>query len=124
MHSSRSGTAPRRRRRKPKDFALALGNETVLDRWGGVPMPPEQWRAFLGWSAFRPDLSFPLRDADSGAAVGMLLTYSWDADTAATGGFDRASVEVDADSPEGANGLYERAGFTVARTEVRCTLAP
>ncbi|QKW30356.1 GNAT family N-acetyltransferase [Streptomyces seoulensis] len=66
------------------DF-LALGNETVLDRWGGVPMPPEQWRAFLGWSAFRPDLSFLLRDADSGAAVGMLLTCSWDADTAATG---------------------------------------
>ncbi len=84
----------------------------------------------------------------------MLLTYSWDADTEATGvrdahfmtigtrrayrkrgvasalishalrsaqddGFDRASIEVDADSPTGANGLYERAGFTVTRTEVR-----
>ncbi|MFQ6145787.1 GNAT family N-acetyltransferase [Streptomyces seoulensis] len=131
----------------------------MLDRWGGVPMPPEQWRAFLGWTAFRPDLSFLLRNADSGAVVGMLLTYSWDADTAATGvrdahllrigtrrawrrrgvadalighalrsardaGVDRASIEVDADTPEGVNGLYERAGFTVARTEVRYTLTP
>lgn len=136
---------------------FAVSNEAALDRWGGVPAPLEQWRAFLGWPAFRPDLSFLLRDADSGAAAGMLLTYSWDADTEATGvrdahlmrigtcradrkrgvasalishalrsardaGFDRASIEVDADSPTGSNGLYERAGFSVARTEVRYTL--
>ncbi|MFE5604720.1 GNAT family N-acetyltransferase [Streptomyces coelicoflavus] len=138
---------------------FAVSNEAVRDRWGGVPMPLEQWRAFLGWSAFRPDLSFLLRDAADGAAAGVLLAYSWDADTAATGvrdahllrigtrrafrrrgvagalighalraarsaGFDRASVEVDADSPQGSNGLYERAGFTVARAEVRYTLTP
>ncbi|MBN6037597.1 GNAT family N-acetyltransferase [Amycolatopsis sp. 195334CR] len=136
---------------------FAVGNESVLDRWGGVPMPREQWRAFLGWPAFRPDLSFLLRDVGSGTAAGMVLTYSWDADTAATGvrdahlmrigtrrayrqrgvasalisralcsardaGFDRASIEVDAGSPTGSSGLYERAGFSVARTEVRYTL--
>ncbi|MFD0431575.1 GNAT family N-acetyltransferase [Streptomyces zhihengii] len=37
-------------------------------------------------------------------------------------GFDRASIEVDTDGPTGPHGLYERAGFTVARTEVRYTL--
>ncbi|MFF3559446.1 GNAT family N-acetyltransferase [Streptomyces sp. NPDC002574] len=135
----------------------AVGNEAFLDRRGGVPMPLEQWRGLLGWQAFRADLSFLLRDADSGAAVGMLLTFFWDADTEATGvrdahfmrigtcrayrkrgvagalishalrsaqdnGFDRASLEVDADSLTGANGLYERAGFTVVRTEVGYTL--
>ncbi|MGV9286073.1 GNAT family N-acetyltransferase [Streptomyces sp. NPDC003719] len=135
----------------------AVGNESFLDRRGGVPTPPEQWRGLLGWQAFRPGLSFLLREADSGAAVGMLLTFSWDADTEATGvrdahflrvgtrrayrrrgvagalishalrraqdeGFDRASIEVDADSLTGADGLYERAGFTVARTEVGYTL--
>ncbi|MFD3453882.1 GNAT family N-acetyltransferase [Streptomyces sp. NPDC058691] len=136
---------------------LAVRNEAFLDRWAGAPTPEEQWRASLGWPAFRPGLSFLLRDADSGTAVGMLLTFSWDADTEATGvrdahvmtlatrrahrkrgvagalihhalrsaqddGFERASIEVDADSPTGGNGLYERAGFTVARTEVRYTL--
>ncbi|MFF4650729.1 GNAT family N-acetyltransferase [Streptomyces sp. NPDC001380] len=136
---------------------FAVSNEAVLDRWGGVSVPLEQWRAFVGWPAFRPDLSFLLRDVDSGAAAGMLLTCSWGADTAATGvrdahftrigtrradrkrgvasalishalrsardaGFDRASIEVDADSPTASNGLYQRAGFSVARTEVRYTL--
>jgi mycothiol synthase len=136
---------------------FAVNNEAFLDRRGRVPIPLEQWRGLLGWQAFCPDLSFLLRDADSDAAIGMLLTFSWDADTEATGvrdahfmrigtcradrkrgvasalishalrsaqddGFDRASLEVDADSLTGANGLYERAGFTVARTEVSYTL--
>ncbi|MFF6806779.1 GNAT family N-acetyltransferase [Streptomyces sp. NPDC012616] len=136
---------------------LAVGNEAFLERRGGVPMPPEQWRGLLGWQAFRPGLSFLLRDAGSGAAAGMLLTFSWDADTEATrvrdahfmrigtrsayrrrgvagalishalrsaqdDGYDRASLDVDADGLTGANGLYERAGFTVARTEVSYTL--
>lgn len=138
------------------DF-LAVGDEAALDRWGGAPTPPQQWRALLGWQAFRPDLSFLLRAADGGEAAAMLLTYSWEADTEATGlrdahlmrigtrrahrgrgaagalishalraardaGFDRASIEVDTDGPTGPHGLYERAGFTVARTEVRYTL--
>ncbi|MEU1621626.1 GNAT family N-acetyltransferase [Streptomyces sp. NPDC005722] len=133
---------------------LAIRNEAFLDRWGGSPASEEQWRASLGWPAFRPGLSFLLRDADSGTAAGMLLTFSWDADTEATGvrdahvmtlatrrayrkrgvasalirhalrsaqadGFDRASIEVDSDSPTGGQSLYERAGFTAARTEVR-----
>jgi ribosomal protein S18 acetylase RimI-like enzyme len=55
------------------------------DHWDGAPVALEQWRAFLGWSAFRPELSFLLRDVDSGTGAGMLLAFSWDADTAATG---------------------------------------
>ncbi|SEM58977.1 GNAT family N-acetyltransferase [Streptacidiphilus jiangxiensis] len=140
------------------DF-FAVWSDAVLDRWGGVPPQLEQWRAFLGWSAFCPDLSFLLRDVDSGTAAGMLLTFSWDADTAATGvrdanvqrigtrrayrrrgvasaligqvlrvardaGFDGVNIEVDADSPSGSNGLYERAGFTMDRAEVRYSLNP
>ncbi|MEU6344715.1 GNAT family N-acetyltransferase [Streptomyces sp. NPDC046977] len=138
------------------DF-LAVRNDAYLDRWAAIPTSEDQWRASLGWRAFRPGISFLLRDADNGTAVGMLLTFSWDADTEATGvrdahimtlatrrayrkrgvagalvrhalrsaqdeGFDRASIEVDADSPAGGHRLYERAGFTVARTEVRYTL--
>ncbi|MQY10981.1 Mycothiol acetyltransferase [Streptomyces sp. RB5] len=136
---------------------FAVSNEAYLERRGGVPMPLEQWRGLLGWQAFRPDLSFLMREAHGGEPVGVLLTFSWDADTKATGirdahflrigtrpacrrrgvagalighavshardqGYDRASLEVAADSRAGANGLYERAGFTVARTEVSYTL--
>ncbi|MFF4649034.1 GNAT family N-acetyltransferase [Streptomyces sp. NPDC001380] len=136
---------------------LAVRNEALLDRCAGVPAPEEHWRPLLGWPAFRPGLSFLLRDADSGTAASTLLTFSWDADTEATGardahvialatrrsyrkrgvagalihhalrsarnnGFDQASIEMDADNPTGGNSLYERAGFTVARTEVRYTL--
>lgn len=34
-------------------------------------------------------------------------------------GYDQASLTVDSASPTGANGLYERAGFTVTGTHVR-----
>lgn len=64
---------------------FAATNEAALERQGGVPLPLEQWRGYLGWQAFRPDLSFLARDAHSGEAVGLLLAFSWDADTAATG---------------------------------------
>jgi ribosomal protein S18 acetylase RimI-like enzyme len=148
------------------DF-FAVSNEAFLESRGGVPQPLEKWRGLLGWQAFRPGLSFLLRETGgdtsdtgtgTGTAAGMLLAFSWDADTEATGvrdlqfmhigtrpghrgrgvasallshalraardaGFDRASLDVDTDS-RGAAGLYERAGFTVARTEVVHTLTP
>ncbi|QNP66740.1 GNAT family N-acetyltransferase [Streptomyces genisteinicus] len=64
---------------------LAVRNESYADRWAGVPMPSEQWRALLGWPAFRPAHSFLARDTGSGAAAGVLLTFSWDADARAAG---------------------------------------
>ncbi|MEU3552834.1 GNAT family N-acetyltransferase [Streptomyces fragilis] len=138
------------------DFHLT-SDEAFLESRGGVPMPPERWRELLGWQAFRPDLSFLLREDGSGAAAGMVLVFSWDADTEATGvrdaqilrigtrpghrgrgvasallghalraaqdaGFDRVSLDVDAEELPRAHGLFERAGFTVARTEVVHTL--
>jgi mycothiol synthase len=42
--------------------------------------------------------------------------------TAKAAGYDRTSLTVDSASPTGANGLYERAGFTVASTHVRYTV--
>ncbi|MET8575948.1 GNAT family N-acetyltransferase [Streptomyces sp. NPDC005012] len=145
------------------DF-FAVSNEAFLQRRGGVPQSLEQWRGLLGWQAFRPALSFLLRGTGGdtgigiGTGVGMLLAFSWDADTEATGvrdlhlmrvgtrpacrrrgvasallshalraardaGFDRVSLDVDTDSRE-AVGLFERVGFTVARTEVVYTLTP
>ncbi|MER5479129.1 GNAT family N-acetyltransferase [Streptomyces sp. NPDC002734] len=138
------------------DFSLANDEAFLESRGGGVPMPPERWRELLGWQAFRPDLSFLLRDP-AGAAAGMLLVFSWDADTEATGvrdaqvlrigtrpghrgrgvasallghalraardaGFDRVSLDAEADAPAAANALFARVGFTVARTEVVHTL--
>jgi len=135
-----------------------VGNEAYLERRGGVPMPLEQWRGYIAWQAFRPDLSFLLRDTRGGEAVGMVLAFSWDADTRATGvrdvqlqrigvrpgyrrrgaasalightlraaearGLDRASVEVDDDGLSRPGGLFGRAGFSVARTEVGYTLS-
>ncbi|WP_448317500.1 GNAT family N-acetyltransferase [Streptomyces sp. CO7] len=66
------------------DFSLANDEAFLESRGGGVPMPAKRWRELLGWQAFRPDLSFLLRDS-TGAAAGMLLVFSWDADTEATG---------------------------------------
>lgn len=63
----------------------AVSDETAADRWGGTPTSPEQWRALLGWGAFRPELSFLLREAGGGTVAAILLTFSWDADTEATG---------------------------------------
>jgi len=60
--------------------------------------------------------SLPLEDRVLPVTAGHALRRAQDE------GFDRASIEVDADSLTGADGLYERAGFTVARTEVGYTL--
>lgn len=133
------------------DFSL-VNDEAFSTSPCRAPMPPERWRELLGWQAFRPDLSFLLRDS-GGIAAGMLLVFSWEADTEATGvrdaqvlrigtrpghrgrgvasallahalraarnaGFDRVGLDVDDDELTLAGGLFEHAGFTVARTEV------
>ncbi|MDT7796866.1 MAG: mycothiol synthase [Actinomycetota bacterium] len=59
-------------------------NAAFADHWGAVPMPADMWRNKITNQTFRPDVSFLLRDA-TGAPTGMLVTMSWDADTAATG---------------------------------------
>ena len=91
------------------DEFLAVRNEAFLDHWGAVSMPAEQWHStMVGWQSFRPDLSFLLRDSDTGAAAGMLLTHSWDADTEATGIRDAHFMLI------GTRGAYRKRGVASA----------
>ncbi|MGW5717904.1 GNAT family N-acetyltransferase [Amycolatopsis sp. NPDC003865] len=59
-------------------------NAAFADYWGAAPMPADQWRNKIVNQTFRPAVSFLHRDA-AGVPVGLLVTMSWDADTAATG---------------------------------------
>ncbi|MEU3625199.1 GNAT family N-acetyltransferase [Amycolatopsis coloradensis] len=60
-------------------------NESYRDYWAAVPMPVDLWKNKITNQTFRPEVSFLLRDVVNGAPVGMLVTMSWEADTAATG---------------------------------------
>ncbi|MEU9690628.1 GNAT family N-acetyltransferase [Amycolatopsis japonica] len=68
--------------RNDEDFR-AVRNAAYRDYWGAVPMPAELWRNKITNQTFQPETSFLLREA--GAAVGMLVTMWWEADTEATG---------------------------------------
>lgn len=68
--------------RNDEDFR-AVRNAAYRDYWGAVPMPVELWRNKITNQTFQPETSFLLREA--GAAVGMLVTMWWEADTEATG---------------------------------------
>ncbi|MEU7785791.1 GNAT family N-acetyltransferase [Amycolatopsis sp. NPDC049159] len=65
-----------------EDFR-SVRNEAYRDFWGAAPMPVDQWRNKIVNQTFRPEISFLARHA--GVAVGVLVTMSWEADTAATG---------------------------------------
>ncbi|WP_370965395.1 GNAT family N-acetyltransferase [Amycolatopsis sp. cg9] len=65
-----------------EDFR-SVRNEAYRDFWGAAPMPADQWRNKIVNQTFLPEVSFLARDA--GTAVGVLVTMSWEADTAATG---------------------------------------
>ncbi len=65
-----------------EDFR-SVRNEAYRDLWGAAPMPVDQWRNKIVNQTFRPEISFLARHA--GVAVGVLVTMSWEADTAATG---------------------------------------
>ncbi|RSM63576.1 GNAT family N-acetyltransferase [Amycolatopsis sp. WAC 01376] len=60
-------------------------NEAYRDYWGAAPMPADLWRNKITNQTFQPETSFLLRDDATGAAVGMLVTLWWEADTEATG---------------------------------------
>ncbi|MEU6345008.1 GNAT family N-acetyltransferase [Streptomyces sp. NPDC046977] len=62
-----------------------IRNEAFKDHWGSVPVPVDAWKNKITNHSFRPEVSFLLRDVATGAPAGMLVTMSWDADTAATG---------------------------------------
>jgi mycothiol synthase len=63
-------------------------NEAFGDHWGSSPSTPQSWAHWsVGQRAFRPALSYLMLDDLAGAnpVVGYLLSYEYDADTAATG---------------------------------------
>jgi len=55
------------------------------DALGKSQLSAEEWRVWATNVNFRPELSFLLRDSDTGTAAGVLLVVSWEAATAATG---------------------------------------
>ncbi|SLL99093.1 MULTISPECIES: GNAT family N-acetyltransferase [unclassified Actinoplanes] len=58
------------------DAAQALGRS---------PLSAEEWKVWAVNANFRPELSFLLRDVETGTAAGIVLIVSWEAETAATG---------------------------------------
>ncbi|GAA4523210.1 GNAT family N-acetyltransferase [Amycolatopsis samaneae] len=70
--------------RNDEEFRLTR-NESFIDHWGAVPMPVDLWKNKITNQTFRPEVSFLLRQVTTGAPVGVLVTMSWEADTAATG---------------------------------------
>ncbi|MFC1408771.1 GNAT family N-acetyltransferase [Streptacidiphilus sp. N1-12] len=64
---------------------LMIRNESFKDHWGSEPIPLDAWKNRITNQSFQPGVSFLLRDAVNGAPAGMLVTMSWEADTAATG---------------------------------------
>ncbi|SNY48121.1 GNAT family N-acetyltransferase [Paractinoplanes atraurantiacus] len=67
-----------------EEFRL-IRNEAFSEDRLRAPMTMESWKSKITNQTFRPTVSFLLRDVASGVPAGMLVTMSWDADTAATG---------------------------------------
>ncbi|XVU23826.1 GNAT family N-acetyltransferase [Actinoplanes sp. CA-054009] len=67
-----------------EDFRL-IRNEAFKHEKLLAPMTVDSWKSKITNQTFRPTVSFLLRDEATGAPAGMLVTMSWDADTAATG---------------------------------------
>ncbi|MFI5931924.1 GNAT family N-acetyltransferase [Actinoplanes sp. NPDC051494] len=67
-----------------EEFRL-IRNEAFKDDPLRAPMPVDSWKSKITNQTFRPTVSFLLRDGADGTPVGMLVTMSWDADSAATG---------------------------------------
>ncbi|BCJ75763.1 N-acetyltransferase [Catellatospora sp. IY07-71] len=67
------------------DDFRTVRNESFQDHWGTAPMPVDSWRSNVTNHTFQPAVSFLLREVATGVPVGMLVTKSWEADTAATG---------------------------------------
>ncbi|MFD8499070.1 GNAT family N-acetyltransferase [Amycolatopsis sp. NPDC059657] len=69
--------------RNDEEFRL-VRNEAYQDCWGAAQMPADHWRNKITNQTFQPELSFLARDTD-GTPAGVLVTMSWEEDTAATG---------------------------------------
>jgi GNAT superfamily N-acetyltransferase len=63
----------------------AVRNEAVQNESGRSQLSAEEWKVWAVNANFRPELSFLLRDVETGTATGVLLVVSWEAETVATG---------------------------------------
>lgn len=63
----------------------AVRNEAVQNESGRSQLSAEEWKVWAVNANFRPELSFLLRDVETGTAAGVLLVVSWEAETVATG---------------------------------------
>ena len=63
----------------------AVRNEAVQDDLGRSQLSAKEWKVWAVNANFRPELSFLLRDVETGTAAGVLLVVSWEAETVATG---------------------------------------
>lgn len=68
-----------------EEFRVTHNEAFVPDHPGSTFVPPEVFAERVGTAAFRADLSFGLRQTESGALAGYVLCYYYDADTQATG---------------------------------------
>ncbi len=121
-------------------------NEAFQDHWGSSEQTTQRWGEMWSKRVFRPELSRIAVDAVSGEVLAYVLSEIWvegeqyvslvgtrraargrrlasvllggvlEAGKAA--GLRKAELGVDAASPTGANGVYERAGFELVRTGV------
>lgn len=62
----------------------AVRNEAFQAK-GSARLSAEEWKVWAVNANFRPELSFLLRDVETGTAAGILVTVCWEADTSATG---------------------------------------
>jgi mycothiol synthase len=77
----------------------AVRNDAVADDPGRSQLSAEEWKVWAVNASFRPELSFLVRDIETGTAAGVILVVSWEAETAATGIRD-AYFRVIATRPE------------------------
>lgn len=120
-------------------------NEIFLDHWRGFAWSPEAWEAWFDQPKIRLDLSVLLRDPADGSIAAFVISSQNPAEPrdlhlnivgthrahrgrglasalighvvrgARKQGYGTQSLNVDAENPTGALGVYERAGFAVTR---------
>ncbi|MET9267132.1 GNAT family N-acetyltransferase [Amycolatopsis sp. NPDC004079] len=66
------------------EFRL-VRNESFADHWNAPPLPADAWQHKFASHALRPELSFLLRDKETGVPASLVLILSWAADTEVTG---------------------------------------
>ncbi|QRP50922.1 GNAT family N-acetyltransferase [Amycolatopsis sp. FDAARGOS 1241] len=66
------------------DF-LATRNAAYRDHWGSAPVTLDSWQNKITNHTFRPEVGFLLRAGTDGAAAGVLVALTWEADAALTG---------------------------------------